>query len=102
MGDVFVAAACIAYYGAFTGPYRIELVNMWTARCQELGIPVTENVTLRATLAQPVEVRLLAQPRLGLQPKSSFLHCPDASNGVYSIPNVCKRCLGPRFGSRGI
>jgi hypothetical protein len=29
VGDVFLGAACIAYYGAFTGSYRQQLVAGW-------------------------------------------------------------------------
>ena len=57
VGDVFISAACIAYYGAFTGPYREALVSDWLDRCTEAGIPASENPTLRSTLASPVEVR---------------------------------------------
>ena len=57
VGDVFLSAACIAYFGAFTGAYRNELVAKWVARCKELDIPVSDDCTLRGTLASPVEVR---------------------------------------------
>ncbi|KAK9823491.1 hypothetical protein WJX72_003121 [[Myrmecia] bisecta] len=57
VGDVFIGAACIAYYGAFTGQYRQDLVAAWIARCRQLGIPVSGDCTLKATLASPVEVR---------------------------------------------
>ncbi len=57
VGDVFLASACIAYYGAFTGAYRIELVAGWIAECKTRGIPVSECASLRSTLGNPVEVR---------------------------------------------
>ncbi len=57
VGDVFLSAACIAYYGAFTGAYRQELVGGWIAECKAKGIPVSSDCSLRATLASPVEVR---------------------------------------------
>ncbi len=57
IGDVFVSAACVAYYGAFTSVYRQELVDMWTRRCQELGIPVTPNMSIVSVLADPYEIR---------------------------------------------
>lgn len=57
VGDVFISAACIAYYGAFTGPYRERLVADWLGRCIDDDVPVSENPTLRSTLASPVEVR---------------------------------------------
>jgi len=40
-GDVFVASACIAYFGAFTSDYRQLLTEEWVNRCVELAIPVT-------------------------------------------------------------
>ena len=57
MGEVFVAAACVAYYGAFTSVYRQILVANWTQRCKELEIPVTEGMTLSSVLADPYEIR---------------------------------------------
>jgi len=60
VGDVFISAACIAYYGAFTGPYRAALLSKWAVQCAELGVPITEGVTLRGCLASPVEVRVSA------------------------------------------
>lgn len=57
VGDVFISAACIAYCGAFTGPYRQGLLGQWVAQCSELGIPTTDGVTLRGCLASAVEVR---------------------------------------------
>ncbi|XP_050398729.1 dynein axonemal heavy chain 6 [Patella vulgata] len=57
IGDVFISAACVAYYGAFTSNYRQELVAAWTQRCQELEIPVTEGMTLEKVLADPFEIR---------------------------------------------
>ncbi|KAI8727715.1 dynein heavy chain 6, axonemal isoform X4, partial [Biomphalaria glabrata] len=46
VGDVFIAASCVAYYGAFTSTYRQKLVEGWTKRLIELQIPATENMTL--------------------------------------------------------
>ena len=57
VGDVFVSAACISYFGAFNGAYRGELVDLWVSRCRELGVPVSENCSLKNTLASPVVIR---------------------------------------------
>ncbi|XP_071788570.1 dynein axonemal heavy chain 6-like isoform X3 [Asterias amurensis] len=57
VGNVFVAAACVAYFGAFTSSYRIELVQRWTDRCKELEIPVTDDLSLLKVLADPFEIR---------------------------------------------
>ena len=53
---MFLSAACIAYYGAFTGTYRQELVASWIQNCKQAAIPVSDDCTLRATLGSPVEV----------------------------------------------
>lgn len=56
VGDVLLSAACIAYYGAFPGKYRQELVSGWVDKCREYGIPVSPDCTLRGTLASPIQV----------------------------------------------
>lgn len=58
VGDTFLSAACIAYSGAFTGPYRATLVAGWIARCQELGIPTSPTCMLRTSLAPAAQVQL--------------------------------------------
>ena len=57
VGDVFVSAACVAYFGAFTTNYREDLVNHWITRCKELEIPVTDNMSIISVLADPFEIR---------------------------------------------
>lgn len=53
---MFLGAACIAYYGAFTRTYRQQLVDQWIRECIERGIPVSPDFMLRGTLASPVQV----------------------------------------------
>ncbi|KAI8907759.1 dynein heavy chain and region D6 of dynein motor-domain-containing protein [Powellomyces hirtus] len=57
VGNIFLSAACVAYFGAFTSTFRGELVAGWIKRCQEIGIPVSENFNLFDTLADPAVVR---------------------------------------------
>lgn len=57
VGNVFVAAACVAYFGAFTSSYRQVLVDSWTERCKDLEIPVTDNLNLITILGDPFEIR---------------------------------------------
>ena len=33
VGDIFVSAACVSYYGPFTGVFRDKLVNKWVDAC---------------------------------------------------------------------
>nr|XP_014351765.1 PREDICTED: dynein heavy chain 6, axonemal-like [Latimeria chalumnae] len=56
-GNVFIAAACVAYYGAFTAYYRQMLVEHWIKRCQELKIPISLNFSLTTILGDPYEIR---------------------------------------------
>ncbi|KAI9203256.1 dynein heavy chain and region D6 of dynein motor-domain-containing protein [Polychytrium aggregatum] len=57
VGNIFLSSACVAYYGAFTSTYRIELVQEWVGRCKQIGIPVSDNFTLMEHLADPAVVR---------------------------------------------
>ncbi|XP_041935143.1 dynein heavy chain 6, axonemal [Alosa sapidissima] len=57
-GNVFIAAACVAYYGAFTSHYRQLLIDQWIARCQELGITISDNFSLINILGDPYEIRV--------------------------------------------
>ena len=57
VGNVFVAAACVAYFGAFTSLYRHELISSWIQRCKELEIPVSDDFSLINVLADAFEIR---------------------------------------------
>lgn len=43
LGDVLIAAGCVAYLGAFTSLYRNELIEKWVEKCKEFQIPATDN-----------------------------------------------------------
>ncbi|RUS78130.1 hypothetical protein EGW08_014103, partial [Elysia chlorotica] len=57
VGDVFIAAACVAYYGAFTAKYRHILVLDWTKGLEKFNIPVTPGLTLVSVLADNYAIR---------------------------------------------
>ncbi|XP_051560675.1 dynein axonemal heavy chain 6 [Myxocyprinus asiaticus] len=57
IGNVFIAAACVAYYGAFTSHYRQMLIDHWITSCQMLGIPISDNFSLIGILGDPYEIR---------------------------------------------
>ncbi|TMW63012.1 hypothetical protein Poli38472_005630 [Pythium oligandrum] len=57
IGDTFLAAACISYYGPFTGAFRQRIVEQWLASTQQAGIPCTASYALATTLGSPVEIR---------------------------------------------
>ena len=57
VGNVFIAAACVAYFGAFTASYRSELVHNWIQKCIELEIPVSEGLSIASVLSNPYQIR---------------------------------------------
>ncbi|GCB71828.1 hypothetical protein scyTo_0001714 [Scyliorhinus torazame] len=57
IGNVFIAAACVAYYGAFTSKYRQSLIDDWIEGCTELGIPISGDFSLINILGDAFEIR---------------------------------------------
>uniref|UniRef100_A0A8D3CE91 Dynein, axonemal, heavy chain 6 n=1 Tax=Scophthalmus maximus TaxID=52904 RepID=A0A8D3CE91_SCOMX len=57
VGNVFIAAACVAYYGAFTSHYRQLLIAQWIKQCQELDIPISSSFNLINILGDPFVIR---------------------------------------------
>ncbi|KAG7486149.1 dynein heavy chain 6, axonemal [Solea senegalensis] len=57
VGNVFIAAACVAYYGAFTSHYRQLLIDQWIKQCQELKIPISSSFSLINILGDPLVIR---------------------------------------------
>ncbi|XP_075717900.1 dynein axonemal heavy chain 6 [Rhinoderma darwinii] len=57
IGNVFIAAACVAYFGAFTAAYRQLLIDCWIKKCQELEIPINPNFSLLNILGDAYEIR---------------------------------------------
>ncbi|XP_037621211.1 dynein heavy chain 6, axonemal [Sebastes umbrosus] len=57
VGNVFIAAACVAYYGAFTSHYRQLLIDRWIVQCQELDIPISSSFSLTNILGDPFVIR---------------------------------------------
>ena len=56
VGDMCLAAGCLAYLGPFTSQYRIRIVSQWTTICRDLKIPCSDFTLLNA-LAVPVVLR---------------------------------------------
>uniref|UniRef100_A0A4X2L0J5 Dynein axonemal heavy chain 6 n=1 Tax=Vombatus ursinus TaxID=29139 RepID=A0A4X2L0J5_VOMUR len=56
-GNVFIAAACVAYYGAFTAHYRQLLIDCWIEQCVLLEIPISGDFSLINILGDPYEIR---------------------------------------------
>ncbi|KAJ3068699.1 Dynein heavy chain 6, axonemal [Podochytrium sp. JEL0797] len=57
VGNIFICAASVAYYGAFTTSYRQDLVIEWMQQCHQFGVPVTDNFSLMEHLVDPALVR---------------------------------------------
>ncbi|KAL7998900.1 putative AAA+ ATPase domain, dynein heavy chain region D6 P-loop domain-containing protein [Plasmopara halstedii] len=57
IGDTFLAAACISYFGPFTGEFRLRIVAQWIAQTQDLSIPFSSGYQLSTILGSPVEIR---------------------------------------------
>ncbi|CAF0752073.1 unnamed protein product [Brachionus calyciflorus] len=57
VGNVFISAACVAYFGAFPSNYRQELVKKWTEGAKNLSIPISENTNIIQVLSHPFMVR---------------------------------------------
>lgn len=57
VGNVFIAASSISYFGPFTGHYREKLIEQWSQLCIENKIPISEKYSLVNTLGDPVEIR---------------------------------------------
>jgi dynein heavy chain len=57
VGNIFLSSACVAYFGAFTSSFRIELVKCWVDKCVEMEIPVSANYSLVDNLAEQSQVR---------------------------------------------
>uniref|UniRef100_A0A3Q3ICB6 AAA+ ATPase domain-containing protein n=1 Tax=Monopterus albus TaxID=43700 RepID=A0A3Q3ICB6_MONAL len=57
VGNVFIAAACVAYYGAFTFHYRQLLIEQWIMQCLELSIPISSSFSLISILGDPIVIR---------------------------------------------
>jgi len=76
-GDVLVAAACVAYLGAFSSDYRSSLAKRWTDKCREQKIPSSPDFDLLRTLGDAYEMRQWTMDGL---PKDSV----STENGLYA------------------
>ena len=56
-GDVLLCAGYIAYLGAFTLPYREEVLLEWRALLKEKNVPCSDEFKLISVLGEPVKIR---------------------------------------------
>lgn len=57
IGDTFISAACVTYFGAFTTSFRQELLNSWCTSCRAKDVLVSEKFRLQDHMASNIEVR---------------------------------------------
>ncbi|CCI43009.1 unnamed protein product [Albugo candida] len=57
IGDIFLAAACIAYYGPFNGSFRQKMATLWLDSLKQLQIPCSSSYSLNGVLSTPTEIR---------------------------------------------
>ena len=56
VGDMVLAAGCLAYLGPFTSQFRNRIVAQWVTVCRDLKIPCSDFTLLNA-LADPIVLR---------------------------------------------
>ncbi|XP_043065698.2 dynein axonemal heavy chain 6 [Drosophila bipectinata] len=76
-GDVLVAAACVAYLGAFSNEYRRDMSALWVTKCREHKIPSSGDFNLLKVLGDPYEMR---QWNVDGLPKDNI----SIENGIYA------------------
>jgi dynein heavy chain len=57
IGNVFISAAAINYYGPFVSEYRESLIAQWHAKCSSLNLPTSQQFSLLNTLGSAIEIR---------------------------------------------
>ena len=57
IGNMVLAAGCVAYVGPFSAPYRIGLLQGWVETCMDFNLPVDSAFSLTNTVGDPVEIR---------------------------------------------
>ncbi|KAL1398756.1 hypothetical protein pipiens_008712 [Culex pipiens pipiens] len=57
IGDVLLAAACVAYLGCFSTEFRSSIICEWNKITLEKEIPCSERFSLQATLGNAMETR---------------------------------------------
>jgi dynein heavy chain, axonemal len=57
VGNTFIAAASLSYYGAFTNQYRQILRAAWMSTLTEMEVPTSSDISLQNVLASAIEIR---------------------------------------------
>jgi len=54
--EMFLAAACCAYFGAFTAKFRRSLTQLWLDAAKKRGLPVSDDFSLIKALGNDMEI----------------------------------------------
>ena len=57
VGDMALAAGCLAYLGPFTAQFRSRIVRKWVTVANELKIPCGGDFSLLRALGDPIQLR---------------------------------------------
>ena len=76
VGNVQIAAACIAYLGPFTWKYREDLMALWIELCKDKRIPLNENFNLERIMVEEMQLREWQDYGLPADPLSTM-------NGIF-------------------
>lgn len=56
LGDTLITAACVTYFGAFTAPFRQELLAGWLSSCRAKDVLISDKFRLQDIMASNIEV----------------------------------------------
>ena len=57
VGDVFLSASCVSYFGAFDSVYRDKVTTIWRDACVEKNIPCSDVFSLPGIMGNDVDIR---------------------------------------------
>ena len=57
VGDIFLSASCVSYFGAFDSVYRQRITTLWRDGCVESSIPCSDVFSLPKIMGVPVTIR---------------------------------------------
>lgn len=85
LGDTLISAACVTYFGAFTTPFRQELLTSWLSSCKAKDVLVSEKFRLQDQMATNIEVWSPAHHHVSkVPPKFSSSTC-SSTTGYWSV-----------------
>lgn len=64
VGDCLVAAGMIAYSGPFTAKFRTELEHEWHEKISQLGVKVSDGVSMKKIMEDPVTTKIWTMAQL--------------------------------------